>query len=124
MQMFDIVDAARLESQKSSLPESETHVRELKPIISEFSIAKLECKPGDTVIFKFPGLTQIAHSDPEMVNQMVDFAHKFVPEGVKVMVTDVTTEIAVVRGENWRQWLNENPIMPDSRYAVGGIVKA
>jgi hypothetical protein len=63
----------------------------------EFTIAKLDCRPGDTVVFKVRGIDELAHLNPELVSEMVERARTLIPEGVKVLLMDKETDIAVIR---------------------------
>jgi hypothetical protein len=57
----------------------------------EFTIAKLDVHPGDTVIFRFKGSLTI-----DLVQQIEAYLEPRLPNGVKALILDPDTEISVM----------------------------
>jgi hypothetical protein len=66
----------------------------------EFTIAKLDCQPGDTVVFKVPGWAELSWEYRERV---VKYVSNMVPDGVKVLFMDKDVELVVVRCDDLTQ---------------------
>lgn len=60
----------------------------------EFTIAKLLCIPGDTVIFKIHGVRGFSY---ETMYHMQTVAENMVPSGVKVFLMDADVDISILR---------------------------
>lgn len=65
----------------------------------EFSIAKLECKPGDTILFKVKGLDQALATVPNRVAAFEEHLQKFMPAGTKSLLIDSDMEVTVLSVE-------------------------
>lgn len=62
----------------------------------EFSIAKLECKPGDTILFKVKGLDQALATVPHRVAAFEAHLQTFMPVGTKSLLIDSDMDVSVL----------------------------
>jgi hypothetical protein len=93
MKTDDILNAARQAQNKAPDPdcqvEDEDYYRN-----PNFIIAKLDCKPGDTVVFKVPGWANLSW---EYRERAVKYVSNMAPDGVKVLFMDKDVELVIVR---------------------------
>lgn len=64
----------------------------------QFTIAKLDVKPGDTVVFKIGGLNQLMAENPGRVEEVQAQMKTFLPCGVKFLLLDSEIDISVISG--------------------------
>lgn len=69
---------------------------EHEPLSIEFSIAKLECKSGDTVLFKVKCLDQALATVPQRVAAFEAHLQTFLPKGVKALLIDSDMDVSVI----------------------------
>lgn len=67
-----------------------------EPQSLEFSIAKLEVKPGDTVLFKVKNLDRALANVPHRVAAFEEHIRTFMPEGVKAMLIDHDMDVSIL----------------------------
>lgn len=62
----------------------------------EFSVAKLNCRSGDTVLFRVKDLNQYLATAPQRVAAFEQHLQRYMPEGVKALIIDAEMEVSVV----------------------------
>lgn len=94
--MDDILRAARQAQSGVDDEESGSTMASARQF-KEFAVAKLACKPGDTLVFRIPNISQ---ASPGWVTGMKNYIESLIPPGIKILFMDENVEITVIRTES------------------------